>query len=106
LNVSATTTKFGTFWTKRSLVGQKRLVHYFEQNSYCYHGHKRNWYTNFWLYCGSWFIILLVFRWEHLQCCSVCDPAKNNFTSKFSYVLFCNSTHKTATGTSNRWGTT
>jgi hypothetical protein len=62
LNVSTTTTKFGTFWTKRSPTGQKRLVHYFEQNSYHYHDHKRNWYTNFWLCCGSWFIILLVFR--------------------------------------------
>jgi hypothetical protein len=58
LNVSATTTKFGTFWRKRSPVGQKRLVHYFEQNSYHYHGHKSYWYTNFWLCCGSWFIIL------------------------------------------------
>jgi hypothetical protein len=50
---SATTTKFGTFWRKRSPVGQKRLVHYFEQNSYHYHGHKSYWYTNFWLCCGS-----------------------------------------------------
>jgi hypothetical protein len=44
---------------------------------------------------------------EHLQRCSVCDPAaKKNFTSKFSYVLFCNPTYKTETGTANRWGTT
>jgi hypothetical protein len=28
------------------------------------------------------------------------------FTSKFSYVLFCNPTHETETGTANRWGTT
>jgi hypothetical protein len=28
------------------------------------------------------------------------------FTSKFSYSLFCNPTHKTEAGTANRWGTT
>jgi hypothetical protein len=28
------------------------------------------------------------------------------FTSKFSYVLFCNPTNKSETGTANRWGTT
>jgi hypothetical protein len=28
------------------------------------------------------------------------------FTSKFCYVLFCNPTHKTQTGTANGWGTT
>jgi hypothetical protein len=27
------------------------------------------------------------------------------FTSKFNYLLFCNPTHKTETGTANRWGT-
>ncbi len=43
---------------------------------------------------------------QHLQRCSVCDLAKIFFTSKFSYVLFCNPTHKTETGTANRWGTT
>jgi hypothetical protein len=40
---------------------------------------------------------------EHLQRCSLCDPAKIFFTSKFSYLLFC--THKTETGRANRWGT-
>jgi hypothetical protein len=36
---------------------------------------------------------------EHLQWCSVCDPAKIFFASKFSYILFCNpTTHKTKTG--------
>jgi hypothetical protein len=43
---------------------------------------------------------------EHLQRCSVCDPAKIFFTFKFSCVLFCNLTNKTETGTSNKWGTT
>jgi len=43
---------------------------------------------------------------EHLQRCSVCDPAKIFFTSKFSYLLFCNPTYKTETGTANRWGWT
>ncbi len=43
---------------------------------------------------------------EHLQQNSVCDPVKIFFTSKFSYVLFCNPAHKTETGTTNRWGTT
>jgi hypothetical protein len=42
---------------------------------------------------------------EHLQRCSVGDPGKIFFTSKFSYVLFCNPTHKTETGTANMWGT-
>jgi hypothetical protein len=37
---------------------------------------------------------------------SVCDPAKMFFTSKFSFVLFCNHTCKTETGTANRWETT
>jgi hypothetical protein len=35
----------------------------------------------------------------------VCESAKIFFTSKFSYVLFCNPTHKTETETTNRWGT-
>jgi len=43
---------------------------------------------------------------EHLQRCSVCGPAKYIFTCKFSYLLFCNPTHKTETGTANRWETT
>jgi hypothetical protein len=33
-------------------------------------------------------------------------PEKIFFASKFSYVLFCNPTHKTETGIANRWGTT
>jgi hypothetical protein len=43
---------------------------------------------------------------EHLQWCSVCNPAKIFLTSKFHYLLFGNPTHKTVTGTANRWGTT
>jgi hypothetical protein len=43
---------------------------------------------------------------EHLHRCSVCDRGKIFFTSKFSYLIFCNPTHKTETGTANRWGTT
>jgi len=36
---------------------------------------------------------------EHLQrWCSVCGLAKIFFTSEFSYLLFCNPTHKTETG--------
>jgi hypothetical protein len=38
--------------------------------------------------------------------CSVCDPAKTFLTSKFSYLLFCNPTHKTKTGIPNGWKTT
>jgi hypothetical protein len=52
------------------------------------------------------YIPFLFFTYEHLQLYSICDPAKIYFTSKFSYVLFCNPTHKTETGTANRWGTT
>jgi len=37
---------------------------------------------------------------------SVCDPAKVFFLSEFSYLLFCNPTHKTKTGTANRWEAT
>ncbi len=45
--------------------------------------------------------------YKHLQRCSVCDPQNIFFTSKFSYLLFSNPTHKTETGrTANRWGTT
>jgi hypothetical protein len=39
-----------------------------------------------------------------IQRCSVYDPAKIFFTSKFSHVLFCNPTHKTEGGAANRWG--
>jgi hypothetical protein len=35
---------------------------------------------------------------EHLQECSVGDPAKIFLTSKFSYLLFPNPTHKTKIG--------
>jgi hypothetical protein len=41
---------------------------------------------------------------EHLQQCSVYDPAKFFFTSKFGYVLFCNFINKIETGTANRVG--
>jgi hypothetical protein len=34
--------------------------------------------------CFPWWYL------EHEQKCSVCDPAKIFFTSKFSYLLFCN----------------
>jgi hypothetical protein len=35
-----------------------------------------------------------------------CDSCKNNFTSKFSYLLFLQShTHKTKTGSANSWET-
>ncbi len=43
---------------------------------------------------------------EHLQWCSVCDPAKIFLTSNFSYLPFSNPTHKNKTGTANRWETT
>ncbi len=43
---------------------------------------------------------------RHLQWCSVCDPVKKKFTSKFSYLLFCNPTHKTETGTGKSEGST
>ncbi len=38
---------------------------------------------------------------EHLQRCEVCDPAKKNFTSKFSYLLLSNPTHKIKMGTAS-----
>jgi hypothetical protein len=41
-----------------------------------------------------------------LHWCSVYEPAKIFFTSKFSYLLFSNPTHKTETGTTNWSGTT
>jgi hypothetical protein len=37
---------------------------------------------------------------------TVYDPAKIFLTSKFSYLMFWNPTHKTETETTNRWGTT
>jgi hypothetical protein len=33
-------------------------------------------------------------------------PQKYSLTSKFSYLLFSNLSHKTETGTANRWETT
>jgi hypothetical protein len=50
--------------------------------------------------CGCGVEMLLVH-----QCFSVYHPAKIFFTSKFSYLLFCNPTHKTETGTINIRGT-
>jgi hypothetical protein len=41
---------------------------------------------------------------DALQRCSLFDPAKIFFTSKFSYVLFCNPTNKTGTGTTKQIG--
>jgi hypothetical protein len=32
------------------------------------------------------------------------SPGKMFFTSKFRYLIFGNPTHKTETGTANRWG--
>jgi hypothetical protein len=43
---------------------------------------------------------------EHLQQWSVCISAKTFLTSKFSYLLFSNPTHKTKTGTATRSETT
>jgi hypothetical protein len=43
---------------------------------------------------------------ELLQRCSVCDPAKIFFTSKFSYLILFNPTHQAQIGTANRWETT
>jgi hypothetical protein len=45
-------------------------------------------------------------RCSLLHWCSVYDPDKIFFTSKFSYLLFSNLTHKTETGTTNWSGTT
>ncbi len=58
-----------------------------------------------------WYFVELSFKGPYtqpsayLQRCSLCDPAKILFTSKFSCLLFSNSTHKTETGTANRWET-
>ncbi len=43
---------------------------------------------------------------EHLQQGSVCDPTGLFLTSKYRYLLFSNPTHKTKSGTANRWETT
>jgi hypothetical protein len=43
---------------------------------------------------------------EHLQRCSVCELAKIIFTSKFSCLVFCNSTNKIDIGALNGLGTT
>jgi len=55
------------------------------------------------LFMQSWWQWTVGKGLEHLQRCSVCDPGKIFFTSKFSTLL--QSTHKTETGTANRWGT-
>ncbi len=43
---------------------------------------------------------------EHLDQCSICDPIKIFFTSKFSNLLSWNPTHETKTMITNSWGTT
>ncbi len=44
---------------------------------------------------------------RHLQWCSLSEPVKKDFTSKFRYLLFFNPTDKTETGTGKgRGGTT
>jgi hypothetical protein len=51
-------------------------------------------------------------RWLRCSSMSISSSApyvtqqKVFFPSKFSYLLFCNPTHKTKTGTANRWGST
>jgi len=49
----------------------------------------------------SWALVEMLSSGAHYA-----HPAKIFFTSKFSYVLFCNPTNKTETGTANRWETT
>ncbi len=44
--------------------------------------------------------------WMHLHQCSVSHPTKIFLTSKFSYLLFLNPTHKTKTETANMWENT
>jgi len=46
---------------------------------------------------------------HHLERCSVCNLTLQKYFSHPSlviYLLFCNFTHKTETGTANRWGGT
>jgi len=43
---------------------------------------------------------------EHPHQSSGCDPSKPFFISKFTYLLFCNTTHKTKMGLAKRWRTT
>jgi hypothetical protein len=42
---------------------------------------------------------------DHLQWCSVCNPAKISLTSKFTFSLFPTPPIKSKTGTANRWET-
>jgi hypothetical protein len=51
-------------------------------------------------------VLLFFFALEHLQQCSICDPGKIFFTSKFSYLFSCNPTNKTEAGAANRRGIT
>jgi hypothetical protein len=47
---------------------------------------------------------ILVQSLEHLQWCPACNLAKMFLTSKFSYLLLSNLTHKLRfTGTANKW---
>lgn len=43
---------------------------------------------------------------EHFQWCSICELSKIILTSKFSYYVCGNPTHKTETGTAYTWETT
>jgi hypothetical protein len=62
--------------------------------------------NGFWDFCHGTPIPWVLVHPRHLQWCSLSQPVKKDFTSKFSYLLFCNPTHKTETGTTTRWGTT
>jgi len=60
----------------------------------------------------SWWLLISYSLWpsallEHLQQCSVYDPAKNIFHIQVLVMYsFATPTHKTETGIANRWGMT
>jgi hypothetical protein len=49
-----------------------------------------------------WISLICKIYLDQIQWCSVCDPVKIFLTSKFSYLLVSNPTHKTKTGTKFR----
>jgi hypothetical protein len=54
-------------------------------------------------------IMFIIFKTnlEHRQSCAQYATLHNSFLHpSFSYLLFCNPTHKTETGIANRWGIT
>jgi hypothetical protein len=66
--------------------------------------HMQHWWSGNCFLLGSWSQLTMV-RTASPALLAI-GPCKVFLTSKFSYLPFCNPTHKTKRGTANRWETT